>query len=109
MPVASSNYLGGRVTDLDIISTVTSDAKLHGRAQIRANELAHLLVRYVGSQFAHKDVVVDFVEERFQVDVHHPVFTGFYVALGSTHGIVRTAIRPEAVAMLAEDTLTHCA
>ena len=50
----------------------------------------------------HQAVVVDAVEERFQVNVHHPVPSLSDGGLGVAHRLVSVAPRPKAVAVRVE-------
>jgi hypothetical protein len=51
-------------------------------------------------QFPHEDVVMDPIEELFEIDVHHPAPARLHVPLRLTHRIVRRASRPESIASL---------
>jgi DNA-binding transcriptional regulator/RsmH inhibitor MraZ len=46
--------------------------------------------------------VVDWVEERLQVDVHYPAASRLHIAFGLVHRVMRAALRAKAVAVGAE-------
>lgn len=59
-------------------------------------------IGYVPSEPDHQPVVVDAVEERFQVEVNHPAVPGAHVGLQLAHGLVGRSLRSKAVAARVE-------
>ena len=74
----------------------------HPRGKKAADQLQDALVGHPLSDQPHQDVVVDPVEELFQVDVHHGAVTGRDQLLRPRYGLMRRAPRPEAEACLGE-------
>jgi hypothetical protein len=72
------------------------------RVEVAANEPQHATVLDPLREPPHEHVVVHTIEELLQIDVHDPAATLLHVALRVTHGVVRAAPRPEAVAVLRE-------
>ncbi|MGF6433309.1 hypothetical protein ABIE91_008529 [Bradyrhizobium elkanii] len=74
----------------------------HPRIQESADELQKALVSHPFGDQPHQDVVVDPVEELFQVDVHDDGVPGRDIRLRPFHRLMRRAGRPEAEARLGE-------
>jgi len=77
----------------------------HARCEERADELEDALVSHPLGNEPHQDVVVDPVEELFQVEVHHKAVPGRDVLLRPLYGLMRRARRPEAEACLGERSI----
>jgi len=74
----------------------------HPGFEIAANEREHATVPDSAVQLSHEHIVVDAIEELFQIDVHHPAPATLHVALRLTHRVMRPTPRPKAVAGLRE-------
>jgi hypothetical protein len=72
----------------------------HPGFEIPANEYEHASVRNPLAQLAHEHIVIDAIEELFQIHVDHPAPATLHVALRLTDGIMRPTPRPKAVAGL---------
>src|SRR5277367_3290289 len=74
----------------------------HTRIQESADELQKVLVSNPFGNEPHQDVVVDPVEELFQIDIHHDGVAGRDICLRPFHRLMCRAPRPEAEARLGE-------
>lgn len=75
--------------------------KADRRSQIAANQFQYPFVVDLAAKLVHQAVVVDLVEEAFQVDVHHPAFALLHITPGGIHRVVGAALGTKAVAVLA--------
>ena len=66
------------------------------------DELEHIGCIHVLAHANHESVVVDAIEERLQIDVHHPAVSLSDRGLGVAHRLVCVAPGPEAVAVRVE-------
>ncbi|MGY4623878.1 hypothetical protein ACVWY3_001634 [Bradyrhizobium sp. USDA 4486] len=80
----------------------------HTRSQEATDELEEALVSDPFGNEPHQDVVVDPVEELFQIDVDDDGVTGCDVGLRPFHRLMRRAGRPEAEARLGERSVPIC-
>ena len=72
----------------------------HPRVEERTDELQHALVGNPCRNAGHQQVMVDSIEEFFEVDVDHVVVALGNVLLGLGHGLLGRASRSESVAVL---------
>src|SRR5665213_427145 len=72
------------------------------RGQKAADEFRDALVSNPLGNEPHQDVMVDPVEELFQVDIHDDGVSGRNIRLRPLHRLMRRALRPEAEARLRE-------
>ena len=75
--------------------------------QVATDESQHPLVPDALLQPSHQHVVVDAVEERFQVHIHHHPLPVLDVLLRLAHGIVCAAPGSETVAVFREGGVEH--
>ena len=75
--------------------------------QEAADDPEHPLIPDPVVWLSHEHVVVHAVEELLQIHVHHPLSPVLDIPLSLPHRIVRSAPRPEAVAVLAEGRIEH--
>ena len=78
---------------------MASSIDLHPAFEKAVDEPEHIGCVHVLAHANHQAVVVDAVEERFQIDVHHPAVSLSDRGLGVAHRLVCVAPGPKAVAV----------
>ena len=74
--------------------------KREAHLEVATDEPEHPSIRDVFRHAPHEQVVMDSVEELYQVDIHDPAPTTRHVALRVTHRLMRAPPRPKVVAVL---------